>query len=170
MQAGQAFLKTDLAAAIQPLDVGEFTLRLLAFPFQSDTPRDDYEIQASFFEKPQQDIIFVYTDRLELAGMVELVLPLTATDEERRRAVGGVRQAIEDFLENLKPEEDVALDRIEALALAGERVLRVVFRPEKCTLLDPAGKELPDRLQGTALKVNAFEKVFLSKEKFAITA
>ncbi len=169
LQVGQSFIKTELEEKIKELAGGDIKLRLIAFPFQSQAPQDDYQIEASFVEKPEAEIIFVYSDRLELAGQMQLVLPLTANDEEKRVARGAVHQAIADYLDGLAPEEDADLEKIQAAAQV-DKVLRIEFKPEDCKVLDAAGQEIKDRIKNRAVGVDLFEKLFLSKERFQINA
>jgi len=169
LQVGQSFIKTELEEKIKGLIDGGFELRLIAFPFQSQAPQDDYQIEASFVEKPEAEIIFVYSDRLELAGQMQLVLPLTVSAEEKGVAVGAVRQAIADYLDALAPEEDADLEKVQAAAQV-DKVLRIEFKPEDCKVLDAAGQEVKDRIKNRAVSVDLFEKLFLSKEGFKIDA
>ena len=168
-QVGKGFTKTELETALRPAAGDGFELRLVSFPFQSQTPEDDYLVEASFVEKPEAEIIFVYCRALRLHGKMQLVLPLTATGEEKSAATGAARQAIKDFLDALAPEEDVDLEKMQETLASVEKVLRIEFRPEDCSLLDEAGQPLNERIKDRAVSVEAFEKVFLA-DSFEIKA
>lgn len=168
-EVGQSFTKTRLEAALQPAAGDEFDLRLVSFPFQSQAPEDDYLVEASFIEKPEAEIIFVYTDECFLNGSLQLVLPLTATDEEKRQASGAARQTILDFLDALAPEQDLDLEKLQEAVAGVEKVLRIEFRPDECPLLDAGGRVLAERVKDRAVRVDALEKIFLS-DQFEIKA
>ena len=164
------FTKADLTGKLNQVTPapGMFDLRLVAFAFQGATPQDEFRIDWSFVETPQPEIIFVYTDTLKLTGGIRLVLSLTAGPEDKRVAVASARQAISDYLDSIGPEKDVDLDQLQQITAAIPKVLRIEFKPEDCGLLDPTGNPLTDRVQGTRVTVKAFEKVFLSEDKFVI--
>lgn len=169
LHVGQSFIKTELAEKIKDLAGDGCELRLLAFPFQSQAPQDDYRIEASFVEKAEAEIIFVYSDRLELTGQLQLVLPLTANYEEKQIAIGAARQTIADYLDALAPEENAELEKIQAAAQV-DNVLRIEFKPEACQVLAATGQEIKHRVKNRAVSVNLFEKLFLSAEGFKIDA
>ena len=174
LNVGQSFIKPQLEEKIKAYAGEGFNVRLTAFPFQTQTPQDDFSVDASFVEKPTAENVFVYTDRLELTGQMHLVLALTASDEEKRIAIGAARLAIKDYLDGLKPEEDASLDKILAAAQV-EKVLRIEFEPQHCKLIevDDSGhaiKEFTDRMNNRAISINPFEKLFLSLEGFRIDA
>lgn len=168
----RSFTKADLTAKLNSVmpTPGAFDLRLVAFAFQGHTPQDDFRVDASFVEKPEAEIIFVYTDRVLLTGSMNLILSLTATPEEKRVTAGLARQALADYLDSLGPEEQISLDQFQQIASGVDKVLRVEFKPESCGLLDAQGNPLQDRVQGTRATVKAFEKAFLSDDKFVIQA
>jgi hypothetical protein len=169
---GQPLLKSDLEAQLSKLKpaIGAFELRLLAFPFQSQVPEDDYQVDVSFVEQPVAELIFVYSEPLELAGDMRLVLSLTASDDEKRTAVGAARQAITDYLDGLAPENDADLTVIQAVAAKVAKVLRVEFQPTACSVLNASGQPIPNKIRDRAVSVDAFEKVQLSEASFSIQA
>ncbi|MFZ6028601.1 MAG: hypothetical protein ACOYYS_12865 [Chloroflexota bacterium] len=168
-EAGKSFTKSELAERIRPAAGENSDLRLVSFPFQSQAPEDDYLVEASFIEKPEAEIVFVYCHKRFLNGRLQLVLPLTASDAEKSDTVGAARQTIKDFLDALAPEEDIDLEKLQEAVAAVEKVLRLEFRPEDCTLLDAGDALLDGRVKDRAVRIDAFEKVFLS-EKFEIEA
>ncbi|HET7462022.1 MAG TPA: hypothetical protein VFJ82_12270 [Longimicrobium sp.] len=141
---------------------GPFALdvRLRTVGWEGDVRGDAPYVEPSFVETvdPQP---FVYTREVELAGTLSLALPLTATDAEKRTVRDQVRQAVLDLLDGLRPEENLELDRVRAVAEAHERVLRAAF--------DPA-PELAARTDRGALQVGAMEKLVLSGDTFVIQA
>ncbi len=169
LTVGRSFTKTELEEKIKGSADGGFELCLIAFPFQSFAPRDDYRIEAGFVEKPEAEIIFVYSDRLELNGQMQLVLPLTANHGEKQIAIGEARQAIADYLDGLAPEEGADLEKVQAAALVNN-VVRIEFRPEDCRVLDGAGQEVKGRIRDRTVSVGPFEKLFLSEAGFRIDA
>lgn len=171
LKPGESFTKADLETRLKKYkSIGDFSLRLVAFPFQNEAAQDVYEVRVSFIEKPEAKIIFVYTKRLELTGQLRLVLPLTAGDQEKREAMGAARQAIRDYIDSVAPEEDIDLEKVQAAAAQVEKVLRVEFKPEDCRLIDADGNPVDKRVKDRAVGVAAFEKVFLSETKFVIEA
>src|SRR5690606_30147175 len=92
---------------------------------RADAPR----VEASFVERAEPDPIFVFSRLLPLTGTLSITLPITAVEEEKRVVRAEVRQAVSDYLDGLRPEEKVDLDRIRALADAHEQVLRASFEP-----------------------------------------
>jgi len=168
--AGKSFVKADLEKVIAKPAGGAFSVRLVSFPFQGQTPRDDFQIDVSFVEKPEAEIIFVYSNRLELTGDLTLVLPLTATNDDKLAAIGAARQAIRDYLDALTPEEDLDLQKLQDAAAGTEKVLRVVFQPEACTVLDAAGNPVKDKIKDRVVSIDLFEKLFLSDASFTIKA
>ncbi|NTW02538.1 MAG: hypothetical protein HGA19_14880, partial [Oscillochloris sp.] len=97
-------------------------------------------------------------------------LSLTATNDEKRAAIGATRQGINDYLDGLHPEEDVDLTRLQAVAMGVPNVLRVVFKPEDCSVLDSEGKPISDKIRDRVVSVDPFEKVYLSESAFIIQA
>jgi uncharacterized phage protein gp47/JayE len=172
LKVGQSFVKNALEEKLKQLDIGELELKISTFPFQSEAQRDAFKIKVGFVEKPEPEIIFVYTDRVELSGKLALALSLSATAEEKRRVTAAVRQSIEDYLEALKPEEDVDLKKVRELAQAHESVLRVDFQPEACALekmIRETREPLHGRYKDGSMAIEPFEKVFLSRDKFEMT-
>ncbi|HET7233330.1 MAG TPA: hypothetical protein VFJ16_25180 [Longimicrobium sp.] len=141
---------------------GPFALdvRLRTVGWEGDVRGDAPYVEPSFVETvdPQP---FVYTREVALAGVLSLSLPLTATDDEKRTVRDQVRQGVADLLDGLRPEENLELDRVRALAEAHERVLRATF--------DPA-PELAARTDRGALQVGALEKLVLAGNAFEIRA
>ncbi len=173
LQMGQSFTQAELEASLTALLPGGFALRLVLYPFQHEVLADVFLIEAVSIEKAEPENIFVYRDRLELTGRMTLVLPLTATDAERRAACGAVRQAIADYLERLQPEEDADLTQLPEFAVAQEHVLRVVLQPEAFGVERVSGnvrEVLDNRNRGDAIGVEAFEKLFLAADGFVIEA
>jgi hypothetical protein len=153
---------TRLAAAVAGASAaGPFTLtvRLRTESFEGEVRSDAPYVEPSFVETPSAEIVFVYTRVVELAGTLTLGMPLTATDDEKRLVRAGVRQSIADFLDSLRPEENVDLDRIRVLAERHEKVLRATFEP---------AASLEDRVERGTLSVGAMEKVALSADRFDI--
>lgn len=172
LKVGQSFVKNELEEQLKQLDIGDLELKISAFPFQSEAQRDVFKIKVSFVEKPVPETIFVYTDGVDLSGKLELVLSLSATAEEKSRVIATVRQSIEDYLESLKPEEDVDLKKVRELAQLHESVLRVDFQPEDCALVKiirETREPLPGRYKDGTIAIEPFEKVFLSHDKFEMT-
>lgn len=141
---------------------GPFSLevRLRTVGWEGDVHGDAPYVEPSFVETvaPQP---FVYTRAVELAGTLTLALPLTATDAEKRTVRDQVRQSVADLLDGLRPEENLELDRVRALAEAHERVLRATFEP---------APGLGPRIQRGAVQVGAMEKLVLADDTFAIQA
>lgn len=168
--AGKSFVKADLEKVITKPAAGAFSVRLVSFPFQGQAPKDDFQIDVSFVEKPEAEIVFVYSKRLELGGDLALVLPLTATNDDKLTAIGAARQAIRDYLDALTPEEDLDLQKVQDAAAGTEKVLRVVFQPEACTVFDAAGSPIKDKIKDRIVSVDLLEKLFLSDANFLIKA
>jgi len=151
-----------LAAAVAgAAAAGPFTLtvRLRTVSFEGEVRSDAPYVEPTFVETPSAEIVFVHTRVVELAGTLTLGMPLTATDDEKRLVRAAVRQSIADFLDSLRPEENVDLDRIRVLAEGHEKVLRATFEPADA---------LEDRIERGTLSVGALEKVALSAERFEI--
>lgn len=127
------------------------TVRLRAITADGEVHADAPLVEPEFVERPVAEP-FVYTRPVELAGTLQLTLPLTATDAERRDVRAQVRQAVTDYLESLRPEENVELDRVRSLADRHDRVLRASFEPDEA---------LADRVTRGTLAVGAFERVFV---------
>ena len=67
-------------------------------------------IEASFVERPQPGLIFVYSDRVELSGRMQMRLPAKASPEAISNATQSLRQTIERYLETLQPQEGIDLE------------------------------------------------------------
>jgi len=138
----------------------ELAVRLRTVGWEGDVRGDAPYVEPSFVETvdPQP---FVHTREVELAGTLALALPLTATDAEKRTVRDQVRQSVADLLDGLRPEENLELDRIRAVAEAHERVLRATFTP---------APELAARVKERAVQVGAMEKLVLADDTFVIQA
>lgn len=171
-KADRSFNTSDLANQINAAvpNPGPVDLHVIAFPFQSPAIQDDPHVEASFIEVPQVQLTFVYMNRVELAGQLRLVLSLTAQPAEKTVAIGATRQAIADYLDSLGPEQPVDLDAIGKTAQSVEKVLRIEFDAADCQLLDDAGTAIPDRVRGSSVTIQPFEKVFVSNKAFVIQA
>lgn len=165
---------TELLGAVTSPTPYRFAPRLVVYPFQRPRRADVAVVEASFVERLVAEVLFVYSVEVEVTGTLRLVLSLTASMDQKRTVKGDVRQAIEDYLDLLKPEEDVDLTQIRAFAIGHEQVLRVEYKPEACGLVavapDGTRLALPDRNQGESMSIEAFEKVFLSKDQFVMKA
>lgn len=143
----------------------ELAVRLRTVTFEGEIHADVPRIEPSFVETPEADPVFVFSRLLPLTGTLSITLPITAVEEEKRVVRAEVRQAVSDYLDGLKPEEKVDLDRVRALADAHERVLRAAFEPAD------ALKAEKGRVGKGKLNVNPFEKVVLGDESgFEIVA
>ncbi|HEU4456234.1 MAG TPA: baseplate J/gp47 family protein [Longimicrobium sp.] len=149
------------AAAAGAAAAGPFvlTVRLRTTSFEGEVRSDAPYVEPTFVETPSAEIVFVHTRLVELAGTLTLGMPLTATDDEKRLVRAQVRQSVADFLDSLRPEENVDLDRIRVLAEAHEKVLRATFEPADA---------LKERVERGTLSVGALEKVALSGDRFDI--
>jgi hypothetical protein len=147
------------------LSAYRFHLTMVEAAFQKEILREVSKIKPSFVEKPVVDLdrVFIYSDRLELTGKIGLFLSLTATVEEKEQTKNTLRQSIEDYLTLLAPEENVDLMEIKRIATKHEKVQRVDFKSENCHLV-VGDTPVDDRKVGDSLRIESFEKVFLSEE------
>ncbi len=145
----------------------DFSLRMLAKPFQSHERPEDSAIQVSIVEKPVLANLLIYSERVDLTGKLELTVAPTTSDSQRRQICYAVRRAIMAYLDDLAPEQDVELAQLEALAKAQPQVLQVAFNAKHCQLYNlstsPASP-LPERNTGKVIKIASFEKVFLAND------
>ncbi len=126
-------------------------------------------VTASFVEKPVAGLLSVYNDRLELEGSAKLSLPLKATTSDKDLARQKIRQALENCLESLAPEEALNVEQItKIVSAAGPAIIKA----EELTLVkvtDDQRLPLADRNDGKKITVNFGEKVFLARTNFVIT-
>jgi uncharacterized phage protein gp47/JayE len=156
---------TNILKETGQLSAYDFRLTMIEGAFQNEIKilREVSDIQPSFVEKTVLDMIFIYSERLELKGQLKLTLSLTATEDEKERLKNTVTQSIKDYLTLLKPKEPVDLTKIRNIAAAQENVLQINFKPEDCHLM--LGETiLTDRNQEQSLRIESFEKVFLSED------
>ena len=143
----------------------QLSVRLRTVTFEGEVHADVPRVEPSFVERAEPDPIFVFSRLLPLEGRLSITLPLTAVEEEKRVVRADLRQAISDYLDGLKPEEKVDLDRIRELAESHEQVLRASFTPGAALT---AEKDRPGKGK---LNVNPFERVVLGDESaFEIVA
>jgi len=156
---------TNIVKETGQLSAYDFRLTMIEGAFQNEIKilREVSDIQPSFVENAVLDMIFVYSDRLELKGQLKLTLSLTTTEDEKERLKNTVTQSIKDYLTLLKPKEPVDLKKIRNIAAAQENVLQINFKPEDCHLM--FGETiLTDRNKEQNLRIESFEKVFLSED------
>ncbi|MEN8220467.1 MAG: baseplate J/gp47 family protein, partial [Pseudomonadota bacterium] len=155
---------TNILKETGQLSAYDFRLTMIEGAFQNEIKilREVSDIQPSFVENAVIGMIFIYSDRLELRGQLKLTLPLTATEDEKERLKNTITQSIKDYLTLLKPKEPVDLTKIRNIAAAQENVLQINFKPEDCHLM--LGETiLTDRNKEQRLRIESFEKVFLSE-------
>ncbi|HEY1011739.1 MAG TPA: baseplate J/gp47 family protein [Herpetosiphonaceae bacterium] len=165
LQPGDPLNYDELSRKITAYHRKGHALKLIARPFQSAARLEDSAISVSFVEKPVPAVIFVYSDRLELAGTIKLALPDAATDAQGRQVAGEVRGAIQAYLEGLKPEQDVDLEEIRKRAAQHPQVNQASWTAGDCRVYKVQGAAaaaLDGRNDGGAIDVRAFEKVFLA--------
>lgn len=124
------------------------------------------QVKVTFVEQPTAGRLFIYTDRLELEGVIRLLLPPTATRAEKNRVKSALRQAIADYLAGLEPAQAIDLAQLGLLAA---KECQVLFEPAALHLvqLHPDTDQrqlLADRREATKLRVQWSEKVFLAAE------
>ncbi|RLT44684.1 MAG: hypothetical protein DWI57_02730 [Chloroflexi bacterium] len=156
-------LTQSLAATAAPSLYG-FHAHLCAMLYDDGARVDVDQVAANFVERPEAGVLFVYTEQLELVGKMQLILSARATAEEKSRAVASLRQAVEGYLENLRPEEEVDLEQLKRVAASQGQAS---FAPASLALVIPPAEQatpLPDRRQGQKLAVHFGEKVYLAAE------
>lgn len=131
---------------------------------------DGQTVEVSFVEQAQLGNVFIYESTLNLNGALKLMASLTATQDEKTNLQDRVRLALEHYLDHLKPEEAVDLEQLAAVAQGVDGVLQVDWRVADVRVSrTQAGTTTPltNRIDGTILQVNPFEKTRLLPE-FAI--
>ena len=137
--------------------------------WQSHTPFDGETVEVSFVEQAHldQENLFIYDKFLEITGALKLTLPLTATEREKQTLRDQVQHQIEDYLEGLSPEENVEIEQLAQIAIGVEQVLDVAWQPEDFHLhltQDEDSQAVDDRIDGTVIKVERFEKTRLATD------
>ena len=96
----------------------DFTVGLRSLLFNGALLSDVELIEASFVERPQPGLIFVYSDRVELSGRMQMRLPAKASPEAISNATQSLRQTIERYLETLQPQEGIDLEALKEIVNA----------------------------------------------------
>lgn len=170
---GSAIQASEIEKKIRLYHRKDFSLRMLAKPFQSNERPEDSAIQVSIIEKPVLANLLIYSERVELTGKLELTVAPTTSDSQRRQICYEVRRAIMAYLDDLAPEQDLELAQIEALAKTQLQVLQVAFNAKHCQLYNLAtnpASELAERNNGKVVKIASFEKVFLASDSASDSA
>ncbi len=164
LKVGQSFDKKDLRKGMKSLSADD-SLRLLPQLHQGTTSTE--VVAVSFIEKACAGTLFLYQRSLQLKGAIRLVLAPTSTAGQQEQSQAWVFQKVEDFLECLKPEDNIDVAAITKIAAGGPGVLRVQTEPY--TLVELGTKKVvPDRLKDGLLRIDAGEKVFLSEMNFSV--
>ncbi|XZO04308.1 MAG: baseplate J/gp47 family protein [Microcoleus sp.] len=128
---------------------------------------DGKTVEVSFVEKGKLGKTFIFSHFLRISGAIKLILPLTITALEKQTVLTKVRQELSDYLEQLKPEENIEIDKFVNRALDVESVLDVNWKLGDFQVLDLENAR--DRLdvQKKEIRVEPFEKTQLAAD-FAI--
>ncbi len=144
----------------------DFTVGLRSLLFNGALLSDVELIEASFVERPQPGLIFVYSDRVELSGRMQMRLPAKASPEAISNATQSLRQTIERYLETLQPQEGIDLEALKEIVNAQGQT---TFAATTLALVKVGGgvtgeerSPLPDRNKGKKISVGFGEKVFLA--------
>jgi uncharacterized phage protein gp47/JayE len=119
---------TDLSYDSIRINIGEVGVRINPHFWQSSSPFNGQSFEVSFVEKAQASDIFIYDNTLEITGAFQLTLPVTVKGEEKREIYKAVRSKIEDYLETLKPEEKIKIDKLVKIAKSVNQVLEVIWK------------------------------------------
>jgi len=128
---------------------------------------DGQTVEVSFVEKGKLGKTFIFSNFLRISGAIKLILPLTITALEKQTVLTKVRQELSDYLEQLKPEENIEIEKFVNRALDVESVLDVNWKLGDFQVLDLENAR--DRLdvQKKEIRVEPFEKTQLAAD-FAI--
>lgn len=171
LSAGNPIIRTELVEGLEDLQSEDVEIKLVPYFWHSPSAFDGHTVDVSFVEQAQLGNLFIYETRLEINGALKLMVSLTATQSEKNSIQNGVQLAIEDYFDQLKPEEGVDITRMAEIAGQVEGVLQVDWRPEDFqTFLDRQGAKtlVENRIDGTTIQVAAFEKTRLMPN-FAIS-
>lgn len=151
------------------IPIYDIAVRLRTTLFDQEILADVEFIEASFVETPQPNLLFVYTDRLELAGRLQLTMPARVTAAEKEHALYALRTDIANYLETLHPDQELDLDEFRSVILAHGQVALNPTTLHLLKLHHGQRSEVPGRTDGNKLKILTGEKLFLSPEPwFAI--
>ena len=126
----------------------------------------DHQVPVSLVEQAQLGDVFLYQTDLMISGAMKLTLPLTTPQNEQTTIQAQVRQSLQTYLDQLKPEESVDINRLSELAKAVQPVIEVAWKAEDFVVMQSGGR-VPDRIDKNVIRVTQFEKAQLA-ESFAI--
>jgi uncharacterized phage protein gp47/JayE/DNA-binding protein Fis len=127
---------------------------------------DGQRIPVSLVEQAQLGNIFLYSQVLEVSGALKLTLPLLTPTEQQEQVQAQVRQTLSDYLNRLKPEESIDINQLSELARTVHPVLEVLWQVEDFSVTHQTRQGavvVPNRIDGTTIRVARFEKAILSE-------
>lgn len=151
------------------VDKEKYEIKLYQKPYQSEKFTNVFEVDTSIVEKAVANNIFIYNKYIDLSADIDLFYSLTATDEEKKRLRNTVNQLIKDYLETLKPEEDIEFDRIRDIISSIDGIVRFDVDHKRFALFEVDGNKITkieNRIKPDKIKIDKDEKAFLSGNSF----
>lgn len=128
---------------------------------------DGETVEVSFVEKGKLGKTFIYSRFLTISGAIKLTLPITITRMEKDKVLTQVRSELIDYLEQLKPEANIEIEKFVNRALSIESVLAVNWKSLDFKVLDLENARDRLDLDRDEIRVEPFEKTRLAPD-FAI--
>ncbi|MEW6491441.1 MAG: baseplate J/gp47 family protein [Cyanobacteriota bacterium] len=150
---GQSITKSEIEAQISNVEV-----KLIPhYSFWQPSKLFDGEtVEISIVEQLQLKSVFIYERFLDITGALKLTFRTTTTSDEQQQAYAGVRIKIEEYLENLQPEQDVEIEKIVQATRTVTPVLSVAWRLEDFRVFNVEKPE--ERVNNNQISVKKFEK------------
>ena len=115
LKSGDSVKKEDIKNKIAEARISPQDLKLQASDLSSLAVVTPEEIKLSCAEKAELDEanLFIYRNILQIVGAVQFTPPKTTNDEEKNKIKQKIIDSLNAYLETLKPEENVDIDRLE---------------------------------------------------------
>lgn len=162
--ADQPLKQSDIEAEITSIVEEDYVAETLKINAESWCPRPmleedegDFIVKASFVEFPVLGDIFAYQDELEITGALQLIIPNNINQEDRQSIYDNAENAIQNYLDNLKAEEEIFFEDLAKEVQKVDQILVVNFDATDFQVFKD-GSIQPDRVTEEKISLEPFEK------------
>lgn len=166
LQVGENLTLSGIKAQLYNRDV-EVEVQISPYFWHPSIKFDGETVPVSFVEKAQLGKTFIYSRFLTITGAVKLTLPITITRQDKDKVITRVRQTFKDYLEQLKPEENIKIEKFVEQARKVLSVLDVDWKLADFQILDIENARDRIDIDKEEIRVEPFEKPQLADD-FAI--
>jgi uncharacterized phage protein gp47/JayE len=128
-------------------------------------------VNVSFVEKATSGVFFAHSSFIEITGAVTITLDANTPSAKAKSLQSTARAAVENYLENLGPEQDVDLDALAENVRNIEGINNALWNSHDFVIEKRVGTTLttePNRMNGNIIGVEPFEKTRLPEKGFCI--